>query len=324
MTGADMNTPEPRGDDFLVGVVPIYSVAKVFTAAAALLRFKEDATIGSLTAVPRRLSHLRIDDLLSHRSGLGDYGSWDSYRRAVAARGNPWPAEAVLDRVLLEARGVFHYSNVGYLLVRRALKDAEGATFFALLDRLVFSRLEIQAFPFATLADWDRCAPSSVSDARAYDPAWVYPGTVSGRMDEIATGLARLMAGHLGADLPRRMRRGLPVEAPGAALAAPGGTSGPREAPLMAGDLRLEAGEATKIDPRKVASPGSESPGPSRLEEVPAFDASGHRLLEPWSFVSGRSSNACRAPWIRSALAAVHRVIERISWPASRPSGVNS
>ncbi|MBO0766889.1 MAG: serine hydrolase [Hyphomicrobiaceae bacterium] len=53
-------------------IVPVYSVAKIFIAAAALLQFDSDIPIGALTRVPSRLGHLRLRDLLSHRSGLLD------------------------------------------------------------------------------------------------------------------------------------------------------------------------------------------------------------------------------------------------------------
>jgi D-alanyl-D-alanine carboxypeptidase len=132
------------------GVIPIYSVAKIFTAAAALLRFDEDAVIGTLTAVPAHLRRLRLGDLLAHRSGLGDYGAWPDYREAVAARETAWSPEVVLDRVELGEPGAFRYSNPGYLLVRRALEDVQGDTYFGLLERLVLRPLGVEAFPFAT------------------------------------------------------------------------------------------------------------------------------------------------------------------------------
>jgi len=48
------------GPERVDGIIPIYSVAKVFTAAAALLRFDEDVLIGKLTAVPARVAQLRL------------------------------------------------------------------------------------------------------------------------------------------------------------------------------------------------------------------------------------------------------------------------
>jgi D-alanyl-D-alanine carboxypeptidase len=50
----------------------------------------------------------------------------------------------------------------------------------------------------------------------------VFPGTIAARVSETAAGLSRLMAGGLGADLARRMRRSFPVEAPNHPHANPG------------------------------------------------------------------------------------------------------
>ncbi|MGX1810494.1 serine hydrolase domain-containing protein [Nocardia sp. NPDC055321] len=206
-------------------VVPVYSVAKIFTAAAALLLFEESDPIGSLTAVPPRLADITVGDLLTHRSGLGDYGGWPDYADAVAARETPWPAELLLDRVALHAPGSFRYSNIGYYLIRRALENARGGRFFDVIDELVLTPLGIAAFPFADRTDWERCVPSTVPEIQRYDPGWVYTGTFAATADSAARGLARLMSGELGG-VGVRMARTHPVSAPGHPWTTPGYGSG--------------------------------------------------------------------------------------------------
>ncbi|MEU0542112.1 serine hydrolase [Nocardia sp. NPDC005978] len=207
------------------GVVPIYSVAKIFTAAAALLLFEESDPIGSLTSVAPRFAGITVGDLLTHRSGLGDYGAWPDYADSVARRGTPWPAELLLDRVTMNPPGQFHYSNIGYFLIRRALEDACGGTFFEALDNAVLEPLGVSAFPFEHLEDWGRCAPSTVPDVSNYHPGWVYSGTFAATVNSAARGLSRLMSGGLG-DIGSRMARTYPVAAPGHPWTEPGYGSG--------------------------------------------------------------------------------------------------
>ncbi|CAN5240715.1 serine hydrolase domain-containing protein [soil metagenome] len=199
-------------------LVPVYSLAKVFTAAAALHTFDLHERIGALATVPTRLAHLGLGDLLSHRSGLGDYGGWPEYRQAVEAREPAWPDERILERVELGPRGGFRYSNPGYLLVRRALESRYDATLFEVLTRLVFDPNEMVAHPFDTVADWEGCATSRVADVRRYDPAWAYPGTFVSD----AASLERGLLGVLRSDVAPAMLEALPVDAPGHPFAEPG------------------------------------------------------------------------------------------------------
>lgn len=207
-------------------VTPVYSIAKIFTAAAVLRRFDPGRRIGEVVSTPARLSRLTVGDLLTHRSGLGDYGRWPEYRDAVAAREVAWPDEVILERVELAEPGVFRYANPGYLLLRRALEESAGADFFTVLDTTVLAPLEIPARPFADRADWDHCTVPISERLREYDPRWVYTGTFCADVADTAAGLARLLGGALGHDLPTAMRVTHPVEAPGHAFAEPGYGSG--------------------------------------------------------------------------------------------------
>jgi D-alanyl-D-alanine carboxypeptidase len=175
--------------------VPVYSIAKVFTAAAALRTFDDIGT---------RIEGFRLDDLLAHRSGLGDYASWPEYAEAVAAHEQAWPDDEVLARVEVGEPGRFRYSNPGYLLVRRALEAAHGAPFLEVLQRVVLDEVGIDAEPFDGLP--------------GYDPRWVYPGTFVAEPRQVADGLAALLR----TDTGRAMLHTQPVDAPGHVLARPG------------------------------------------------------------------------------------------------------
>lgn len=110
------------------------------------------------------------------------------YAAAVAACETPWPAEDLLDRVELNERGVFRYSNVGYYLIRRALEDAYGGTYFEVIARVVLNPLGIEAFSFAIRTDWRPRVSTVVPDVAAYDPGWVYAGTFAATIESTAQG----------------------------------------------------------------------------------------------------------------------------------------
>ncbi|MCV2396061.1 beta-lactamase family protein [Actinotalea sp. M2MS4P-6] len=208
--------------------VPAYSVAKTATAAAVLRAgLPLDAPIGRLTEAPGPLAALTVGDLLAHRSGLGDYAGWPEYRAAVAAREDAWPAAEVLARAAREplaTPGAFRYSNVGYLLVRRALEEHDGAPLHDVLTARVLAPLGIDARPFVTRADWAGVAASLPVEPQlaAYDPGWVYPGTFVTDGRGLATLVRGVAAGHLGHDVMRRMSEGRAVDAPGHPLDEPG------------------------------------------------------------------------------------------------------
>lgn len=198
-------------------IVPVYSIAKTYTAIAVCLTFGLEDRIGQhVRDLPSGLGDLRVRDILTHRSGLNDYGGWDDYRASVGSRADPWPVEDVLARAHVGEPGHFQYSNIGYLLLRLALENAHNDSYFGVLNALVFSPLGVDAFPFATREDWAACThPSIDEDLRKYHPGWVYTGTFAARVDDAARGIALIMRGHLGSAHPAAMRETLPVDAPG-------------------------------------------------------------------------------------------------------------
>lgn len=211
------------------GLVPVYSIAKLFTAVAVLADpvIGLDDAIGTHARVPDPLGHLRVGDLLRHRSGLGDYFGWTDYREAVAARRPAWPDDLVLERAAaheLSAPGGFAYSNIGYLMLRHALEQRHGVGLTELLVDRVLGPLGVTtARTFDRTDDWAGVRASAAVDVTAYDPRWVYPGTFVADPDEIAAALEALIGGALGAAIPDVLQgSSLQLEAPGHPFAAPG------------------------------------------------------------------------------------------------------
>ncbi|MGO2053341.1 hypothetical protein CQ010_15975 [Arthrobacter sp. MYb211] len=196
--------------------VPIYSIAKSYTAAAVLLTFNPQLHIGDrLVWLPAHLKSLSFEDLLSHRSGLNDYFVWPDYRAAVENAAEPWDAMDIIARAEVQNPGGFNYSNIGYLLLRLALEDFHQKPFYNVLDNLIFSPLGIQASPFDSLDDWEQCNhPAITEKLRNYHPGWVYTGTFAATPDEAARGIALIMRNELGSAVPEAMSKTHLVGAP--------------------------------------------------------------------------------------------------------------
>ncbi|WP_061960776.1 serine hydrolase domain-containing protein [Demequina flava] len=243
-------------------IVPVYSIAKTYTAAAALLTWPVGTRMGDLLpeADPNS-SPLSLESVLSHRSGLNDYFPWDDYRADVAARRDPWPASQVLARATVGESGQFAYSNIGYLLVRLALERAHGESFFDVLNAMVLTPLSVDAQRFETREDWGRCSGVEIDESlRAYHPGWVYPGTFIADPADAAAGIARIMRGDLGPSLAEAMKQVHLVGAPDTHPMQPGAGYG--------------LGLMTSGDPVSVVGHGGQGPG---LSVFAAASADGKR-----------------------------------------------
>ena len=122
-----------------------WSFGKTVLAAAALALVR-DGRLDLDAPMPEQ--NFTLAEALGHRAGLPDYGGMPRYRAAVAAGETPWTADEFLartgaDNLRWPERGTFHYSNIGYLLVRRLIETTTGATLQAALERLVFDPLDI-------------------------------------------------------------------------------------------------------------------------------------------------------------------------------------
>lgn len=230
-------------------VVPVYSIAKPYTAIAALTSLNRDLPVGHYVAgLGPDLAALTCRDLLTHQSGLNDYAGWADYHSAVEARQAPWHEQEILERAEVARPGYFRYSNIGFLLLRRALETVHEATFFDVLQELVLTPLGLTAFPFSAPADWAHCDHPGIDDRlRAYHPGWVYTGTFAADPQEAARGLALVMQGALGQNMAHALRTSHLVDAPAAHPLSPAAGYG--------------LGVMTSGDPVDVIGHGGQGPG---------------------------------------------------------------
>lgn len=177
--------------------VPWWSFTKTLIAAACLRLVEADQLDLDRPLAPHPFT---ARQLLCHRSGLGDYGRLDSYRAAVAARGEPWSDAALLarvppDRLLFTPGTGFSYSNVGYLLLRRLLEGWHGAELDAVLAEQVLEPLGLRRSRLArNPADMAR---TPFSGGHRYHPGWAFHGIVVGPAAEAALALHMLLTGTL-------------------------------------------------------------------------------------------------------------------------------
>lgn len=178
-------------------VVPWWSVTKTLIAAAVLRlaeqgRLALDEPLDGLPYAPR--------DLLQHRAGVGNYGAMAAYHDAVARREDAWPEDALLarippDRLLFAPQAGWHYSNVGYLLLRRLIEQHAGVSFGTAIRTLVLAPLGLARARLAeTRADMDGTA---FPGGHGYDPRWVYHGMIIGPVEEAARALHLILLGDL-------------------------------------------------------------------------------------------------------------------------------
>ena len=105
-----------------------------------------------------------------------------------------WPAEALLARsAALPAPGAWAYSNIGYLLARRAIESPQERRWRRLRTRL----LEPLGLAATRLAEHPGEMDALALPAPGYDPGWVYHGCLLGPVADAAAMLAGILAGPL-------------------------------------------------------------------------------------------------------------------------------
>lgn len=250
-------------------VVPWWSVTKPLITAAAM-RLCDQGRLDLDQPVPGWPYSWR--QLLGHRSGLGDYGGLPDYHAAVAAGTAPWDDAALLSRVppdrpLFAPGAGWAYSNVGYLLVRRALERLCDQPLAELLAHLVLRPLGLPSARLAvTVANMDGTV---FAGGHGYDPGWVYHGTIIGPVSEAALALHRLLTGDLlspSARTTMTARHDLGGPISGRPWLAPGYGLG-----LMVGRMGTALDQAIGVAGHSAGGPGSTgavyhrlSPGPVR------------------------------------------------------------
>jgi len=177
-------------------MIPVYSISKPFLAQAVLeLGHDLETQIGDIVAeLPEVLGSRKLGQLLNHTSGLSDYGPMPEYHQAVSVNAPAWTRTEFLQRVsaLPHERQGFSYSNIGYFLLRLAVEQQTGLTYFESLQALVFNQLG-----FADVAAWENIDDWSFeakpAEMQKYDPKWVYSGTFLAEPEALRIAFAKLV-----------------------------------------------------------------------------------------------------------------------------------
>ncbi|CUH69812.1 Penicillin-binding protein E [Thalassovita autumnalis] len=183
-------------DDAPGALLPWWSFTKTLIAACVLIRARE-GFMDLDAEMPGRPYSLR--QLMTHTSGLRDYGPVGTYQQAVSAGEDPWPVakllqEARADDPLGPPGRKWCYSNIGYMFLRFALEVSEGAPLGEVIHRRLIAPLGLKSPRMAmTPADF----AALTWDADGYHPGWVYHGCMIGSPADAA----RLLYGILHGDL---------------------------------------------------------------------------------------------------------------------------
>jgi CubicO group peptidase (beta-lactamase class C family) len=166
--------------------VRIASISKLVMALAAMKLAEEgvvdlDADVSDYLGWELRApgfpdTPVTLSQILSHRAGLRDAGGYiiplGQSLRARLADPASWHADAP------PGDAPFEYANLGSPVVASVLEAATGERYDALLERLVFAPLGIEA-----CVNWTRCSPERIARAVALyrdtgEPARDFPGDV--------------------------------------------------------------------------------------------------------------------------------------------------
>ncbi|MGY6634960.1 MAG: serine hydrolase domain-containing protein [Alkalilacustris sp.] len=176
---------------------PYWSFSKTAIAICALKL--ADEHLVDLEA-PHKAHSFTLRQLLSHSSGLPDYGPLKEYHAAVARGDEPWSRETLLEATLAQGMHFlpgegWSYSNIGYLFVRDLIEEATGKSIGDVIHDLICKPLDLASVEF-----WDTLDQSAALhwDAGAgYDPRWVYHGCLIGSAPDASRLLHALFAGDL-------------------------------------------------------------------------------------------------------------------------------
>jgi D-alanyl-D-alanine carboxypeptidase len=195
----------------------IYSVTKTLIAAAVLHQVSQgrldlDAPIQHYWPDFPVATPMTLRQILSHTSGLPDYGGLPAYSAAVnATPGAPWSAEAFLEvarnqGLLFDPGQGWSYSNIGYLALKLLLEAITGQPLQAVLNQLIFAPLGLtQTFVASTLEDVTGLTPGYTSIfgdqlqdmSQRYHPGWVSHGVVVSTASELAAMMDALVTGKI-------------------------------------------------------------------------------------------------------------------------------
>lgn len=204
--------PLPEGANFY-----IYSVTKTLIAAAVIYQVSQgridlNAPIQHYWPNFPVATPITLRQILSHTSGLSDYGGLPAYSAAVKATpGAPWSSDAFLaiartQGLLFDPGQGWSYSNIGYLALKLLLETITGQPLQAVFNQLVFAPLALtQTFVASTLEDVIGLTPGYTSlfgdnlqdMSQCYHPGWVSHGVVVSTAPELAAMMDALITGKI-------------------------------------------------------------------------------------------------------------------------------
>jgi D-alanyl-D-alanine carboxypeptidase len=196
----------------------IYSITKILLSIG-ILNLVEGRKLDLDASVQIYLSDLSIErsltvrQLLSHTSGLLDYGSIPAYFDDLKNNPNsPWSTTKLLSLIksqslkFMPGKG-WSYSNIGYLLLKLILEKITNLPIQEYLKKIIFDRLNLQKTFFVdTLQDACQLTPgysNFFSDRELenvipfYHPGWVSHGVVASTAPELAKIIDSLFVGKL-------------------------------------------------------------------------------------------------------------------------------
>jgi len=205
----DGETAMPDGARFY-----IYSITKSCVAARLLqLGIALDRPISAYLPSPALPDGVTVRRLLNHSAGLPSYTDQPDYAPATRrAPGQPWTDEEVFRRCLGGALDFspgdrWHYSNTGYLLLKRLLETVAGATLAEAIGAGILGPLGLAESYVAQAIDKGRLTPGYTrelsTDERMidvmpiYHPGWCLTGVMVSTAAEVARFYAALMGGKL-------------------------------------------------------------------------------------------------------------------------------
>ncbi len=178
----------------------IYSVTKPLLAVATLQLVGEgrlDLDVPVQEYIPELAieAPVTVRQLLSHTSGVPDYGGMNEYREALLADPRrPWTPDEFLERTLRRGlifapgRG-WSYSNIGFLVLRLLIERVTGKSLREALGQRIFEPLGLwHTFVAETVEDGHVLTPGYSTHFGAggspedvtplYHPGWVSHGVV--------------------------------------------------------------------------------------------------------------------------------------------------
>lgn len=196
----------------------IYSITKSLMATASL-HLVDKGLLELDAPVQIYLTDFPFDDsitlrqLLSHTSGLPDYGGVPAYSEAVKANpSSPWSSAAFLDLAhtqglqFLPGKG-WAYSNIGYLFLKYILEKITDLSVQQLLDKVIFSPLSLKkTFVPTALDNVDVLTPGHTTFfgkdelqdmSRLYHPSWVAHSVAVSTAPELAKIVDALFGGKI-------------------------------------------------------------------------------------------------------------------------------